>query len=616
MTALNYPLGGPQETLSYDAMSNLSAISETVCTDWGSSGCNSWTTGQFASATYLNTGQLSSLFEYSGIGSATYSYSYNSLQQMTGMSYTPNAIGGATSQALTYTYGAGQNNGRITQFSDTGTAGTGEVVNYTYDSLNRLIAASTSNGSGPQWGESYAYDGFGNLLSKTPTKGTAPQVSTGVNAATNQMAPSDANGNWLGTNTPQNTWDVENRLISSGLYDGGGNLISYSYDPWGKRIMQYANGGDAGLSTCQIYFYGVNGKRLGTYTCGYNAGQFTAGTRSINQYFGKRLITSGAETGPGAVFTDRLGSVRQGGNGQMAYFPYGEERTSTPDGTDKFGTYFRDGYGQDYAEQRYYTSNYGRFWSVDPKGYRAADSKNPTSWNQYAYVKGDPANLMDRQGADDDDPCGDDPEVVPSRPPNPVSACVSDPGPEPPGPPQAPQNCIQTLDPSFTSNYTVYIMTMRIINENSFWSLGSKSYENGDKAGHPTGPTITWASLALEDQAIASVIMNLANTPYSGYGSVAAAAYQNGDFGNANKIASLSTLYGDPNSPDCWDIQIASADAATFLNGQPPDYFTLPMYYNQWRGTLQGNRVVSATGCMIRINDSIFLNGNNQPCTL
>ena len=50
------------------------------------------------------------------------------------------------------------------------TAGTGEVVNYTYDSLNRLIAASTSNGSGPQWGESYAYDGFGNLLSKTPTR--------------------------------------------------------------------------------------------------------------------------------------------------------------------------------------------------------------------------------------------------------------------------------------------------------------------------------------------------------------------------------------------------------------------------------------------------------------
>jgi len=61
------------------------------------------------------------------------------------------------------------------------------------------------------------------------------------------------------------------------------------------------------------------------------------------------------------VAIDRpLGSVRNVGAClyfPIGYFPYGEERTSTPDGTDKFGTYFRHGYGQDYADQRYYTSN-------------------------------------------------------------------------------------------------------------------------------------------------------------------------------------------------------------------------------------------------------------------
>jgi YD repeat-containing protein len=40
-----------------------------------------------------------------------------------------------------------------------------EIVNYTYDHLNRLTSAST-NGT---WGENYTYDGFGNLTGQIPT---------------------------------------------------------------------------------------------------------------------------------------------------------------------------------------------------------------------------------------------------------------------------------------------------------------------------------------------------------------------------------------------------------------------------------------------------------------
>jgi RHS repeat-associated protein len=82
----------------------------------------------------------------------------------------------------------------------------------------------------------------------------------------------------------------------------------------------------------------------------------------------------------------------------MSYFPYGEERTSTPDGTEKFGTYYRDGVGQDYAEQRYYNNGTGRFWSVDPGGVATANPSNPTSLNRYAYVNGDPVNHRDPRG--------------------------------------------------------------------------------------------------------------------------------------------------------------------------------------------------------------------------
>jgi YD repeat-containing protein len=147
-----------------------------------------------ASAAYSNIGQLSSFGVLTNGFSSGTSYTYNTLQQLTAINYNTNA--GFYVQ-WTYSYAAGQNNGRITQFSDTGFASTGEIVNYTYDSLNRLITATTSNSTGPQWGESYAYDEFGNLQSKTPTQGSAPWVSVPVNSATNQATPSDANGNWL-----------------------------------------------------------------------------------------------------------------------------------------------------------------------------------------------------------------------------------------------------------------------------------------------------------------------------------------------------------------------------------------------------------------------------------
>jgi RHS repeat-associated protein len=410
MTGLNYPNSGPQETLSYDAMSNLSTINENLCTSENSSGaCITWAQGQLASAAYSNIGQLTGFGVLTNGFSSGTSYTYNTLQQLTAINYATN-IAGVMVQ-WTYTYAAGQNNGRITQFSDTGFAGTGEIVNYTYDSLNRLVAATTSNSTGPQWGESYAYDEFGNLQSKTPTQGTAPQVSTGVNSANNQVAPSDANGNWLGSNYPQYAWDVENRLVGNSSYDGYGNPVSYTYDPWGKRVMQYASsGGTKGVTTCQIYFYGANGKRLGIYNCGYtsNGYQFVESTATINQYLGKRLIATGPETGPNVVAVDRLGSVRNVGPAwyfPIDYFPYGEERTSTANGTDKFGTYFRDGYGQDYADQRFYASTYGNFTSPDPS-MDNVDYKNPLSWNAYSYVNGDPINFNDPTGLATTPTCG------------------------------------------------------------------------------------------------------------------------------------------------------------------------------------------------------------------
>jgi RHS repeat-associated protein len=58
---------------------------------------------------------------------------------------------------------------------------------------------------------------------------------------------------------------------------------------------------------------------------------------------------------------------------------------------------------RNYADQRYYSPGTGRFLSADP--YMASGgAANPSSWNRYAYVEGDPVNRYDPRGLDYEPP--------------------------------------------------------------------------------------------------------------------------------------------------------------------------------------------------------------------
>ena|SRR5579863_240335 len=54
--------------------------------------------------------------------------------------------------------------------------------------------------------------------------------------------------------------------------------------------------------------------------------------------------------------------------------------------------------GNDYFGARYYASSMGRFLSPDPVGDWAANPGDPQSWNQYAYVEGNPLAMVDPDG--------------------------------------------------------------------------------------------------------------------------------------------------------------------------------------------------------------------------
>ena len=208
-------------------------------------------------------------------------------------------------------------------------------------------------------------------------------LSVSVDPATNRVVGRsyDANGNDLVD--VYTVYDVENRMIT-------GSAGTYVYDHAGKRVKE----GDE--TSWEYYFYGVGGQKLVTEAC-TAAG---CGAPQYNVYFGGKLVQSKGVV----VVTDRLGSVRANTAGeQMRYYPYGEERTSTADGREKFGTYTRDNATTDYADQRYYGVGAGRFGTADPGGIWTADPAAPGTWNRYAYGNNDPANSNDPEGLSSED---------------------------------------------------------------------------------------------------------------------------------------------------------------------------------------------------------------------
>jgi RHS repeat-associated protein len=307
---------------------------------------------------------------------------YNNLNQMTRLTIT-----GALD--ISYNFPAGTNNGKISTQTDNIS---GETVTYQYDSLNRLLSA-TSNQS---WSETYGFDGFGNLLSKTGTGG-APTLSQTVDPATNHIVGQgyDSNGNQASGPLGSVAYDAENRIAS--VPSAG---IQYAYDSKNKRIWSSTLSG--GNLTQTFYYYGTDGQKLGIYPMNLQFQQngttpvMTDNTNvKLSTFFGSKRI--------GAY--DRLGTAKYNANGQpQSFYPYGEDRgTVQPNDSLKFATYTRDSAtGLDYADQRHYASNFGRFMSPDPyKG--SARVSNPTSWNRYTYAGSDPANLNDRTGLEDEE---------------------------------------------------------------------------------------------------------------------------------------------------------------------------------------------------------------------
>ncbi|MFN7919441.1 MAG: RHS repeat-associated core domain-containing protein [Bryobacteraceae bacterium] len=287
---------------------------------------------------------------------------YNVMGQLTRLQAT--ATGG-TAVDLKYYYSATQNNGRITQREN---VISGEMVTYTYDSLQRLTAASAAGPS--PWSESYAYDGFGNLTGKAGANWNVDGLTNRINALNY-----DANGNQ--NNSTISVYDIDNRLLT---WDG---TEQYRYAPDNKRVFRRYT--DAQNVIQEVYsVYGPNGKVSVELAAVYDP--------------------AGGST-PGMVLnptnTYQYGGAAGGGVGRADAGPVGYEAcgwgAAVWESTSHFAGHDKDASGLHYADQRYYSSSWGRFLTADP--YKASGGPSePGSWNRYAYVEGDPINHFDPDG--------------------------------------------------------------------------------------------------------------------------------------------------------------------------------------------------------------------------
>ncbi len=230
------------------------------------------------------------------------------------------------------------------------------------------------------------------MTQKTGANAPSNQFLT-ANPLTNQLtangAQYDANGNLsaygTGSFAVSYRYDNENRLTAAN--PGGASQTLFGYDLSNQRVYQgIYNMSTATYSNEQIYFYGIDGKKLVVYNLQSSSGIVTLTATQTKLWFAGRLLTP----------EDRLQS-------QGKYFPYGEDRynpnpANPANDGEKFTTYTRDAAtGLDYAYQRYYSSQIGRFTRPDPFG-GSARANTPQSWNRYAYVEGDPANGYDPAG--------------------------------------------------------------------------------------------------------------------------------------------------------------------------------------------------------------------------
>jgi RHS repeat-associated protein len=319
-------------------------------------------------------------------------------------------------QCISYAYDA---NGNITKIVDNSTSSAARTVDYTYDALNRLMTASSSNVvSGQNYFQTFSYDALGNILSGPVgtysyqgNQGSSyadPDAMTGITLGTSTKTFAyDQNGNLLSSGNATNTWNYRNQMTQSVLQTGSS---TYAYDYLGQRVKLVENG------TSTIF-----------PTMAYNV-TLGATSTTVKHIFANGIPVATIQGATGTIYydlADHLGGTNLvtntsgAGMETLDYYPYGAARIDNKAGgysgeKRKFDSMERDSAtGLDYAQARYYDNSRGQFVSQDPSFLAVGDPSkiqditsisqqaflaDPQQMNSYSWGRDNPITLKDPAG--------------------------------------------------------------------------------------------------------------------------------------------------------------------------------------------------------------------------
>ena len=197
-------------------------------------------------------------------------------------------------------------------------------------------------------------------------------------------------------------YDAANRLVV--VRDVNNNpLATYTYGDSNERLISE----ESGLRTYSLREAGVT---VAEFTEPVNSS--TPAWSKSYVYLGERLLSTLTPNGAGGEAVeydhpDRLGTrittnPTTGAWSEQVALPFGTalgaESSGTP--TNRRFTSYERSYttGLDYAVNRQYDSEQGRFTQVDPSDMKSVDLSSPQTLNMYAYCTNDPINHTDPSG--------------------------------------------------------------------------------------------------------------------------------------------------------------------------------------------------------------------------
>jgi RHS repeat-associated protein len=431
---IQYLAGTYTTTMTYDGLNRPAAVTypaagglaaETVTTGYSGAYPATLTSplAAYVSATsYTGTGQVAS--RILGIDGATGSVkASNTWDTATGRltaqaAATPSTGSTANVQSDAYTYTPGGDLSKITDQV------AGQQQCYTYDTLDRLVAAATSASSaaagnactadstGPTpYTQAYAYDPDGDLTSLTSagvtsTFGYGTNTTLGVTGGPHAPTSVTKNGT-----TSTYSYDASGQLTSK---TSSGVTTSYTWNA-AHRLTTTTSG-----TSTSTFTDGADATRwirtTPTETVAYLAGQelhlpagsTTASAATAVRYYtlGRTVAerTTGTSTGLYWLLGDRQGSVSIVVNATTAtltrdrYLPYGGNRATTftvPTDRGWIGQIQDKDTGLDYLNARYYDPTLAHFISTDPLN----DQTSPEAANPYSYAAANPILFSDPSGA-------------------------------------------------------------------------------------------------------------------------------------------------------------------------------------------------------------------------